>query len=150
MCWEKVILDPHYGWRAHSPKFDKYIHEWVYGSSDTTYQDIKDEDIFTGLFYYEDGWWYGLGTVYWRNGNKRAEGLFDNGRNKGYYKQFYSSGSVEWEGSYGDRWMLNGKFVELAATPFSLNILFALLIAFTDISVTVTSTLKNSLTQLPK
>ena len=61
-------------------------------------------NVYRGLFTYEGGLWNGLGVLYWKNGNKRGEGLYKDGKHEGLYKRYYVSGRVAWEGNYsGDK-----------------------------------------------
>ena len=50
--------------------------------------------VYRGLFTYDGGLWNGLGVFYWRNGNKRGEGLYKDGKHEGFYKRYYESGKV--------------------------------------------------------
>jgi uncharacterized protein len=80
---------------------------WIETENDITeeYEGNK-KTLHKGLFTYEDGLWNGLGILYWENGNKRGEGLYEDGKHEGFYKKyfFYYVGEVEWEGNY-----VNGK-----------------------------------------
>ena len=57
----------------------------------------NSKNVFRGLFTYDDGLWNGLGVLYWKNGNKRGEGLYEDGKHEGYYKRYYESGKVKEE-----------------------------------------------------
>ena len=47
------------------------------------YDEENEKDVYRGLFAYESGLWNGLGVLYWKNGNRRAEGLYKDGKRDG-------------------------------------------------------------------
>ena len=106
------------------------------GGTVETEDDVPDdENVWRGLFTYDNGKWVGLVVFYWRNGNKRGEGLwgrsgkpegkwvsyhesgkvweegnFVNGKQEGEWVSYYESGEIRWKGEYKVHKM-DGKWV---------------------------------------
>ena len=71
---------------------------WTLSSRSTN----DEDEVFEGVFTYEDGLWNGLGILRWENGKKRGEGYFEDRGLQGWYLSYYESGGVRYEAEYVD------------------------------------------------
>jgi len=73
---------------------------WINVKIDTTgwtetEDEIRDEDwVFRGLVPYDEGEWNGFLVLYWENGNKFSEGLYEDKKKEGKWVSYYESGDI--------------------------------------------------------